>query len=205
MSKNRINLYTQEFKPKRIILSLAHMSLLMLLGICILIATLSFIGLKYQSIKSESNELAQALTHQQSLLIEQEAILLRHQPAKALVNQVKQLQQLFALKQSLLTELSNRNKKAKKGYAALLRDLAKTDKGSLWLTHIYASGEKINLLGESLNSDAIPHWLIQFKDFPALSNKQFNTMQIWRNENQQLVFSLTSITPDEKEDHELTP
>jgi len=202
MSKSRINLYSQEFKPVKTLLSLAQLCIVLFCSLLLLIATLTYSNLQYKNAKSAAKQADKQLSIRQDELSKQEALLAAHSPSNALVNQVMHLKQSLNIKDALLKELSSQNFEAKQGYSSLFTALAETEKGPLWLTYISANGNSVNLQGESLSSDAIPVWLIQFKKFPALAGKHFKTMQIWRNEDQHLLFSLTSLDPKKGEKNE---
>lgn len=192
MTKHRVNLYTSEFKPVKILLSLNQIATCLTIALFVLLGIISYSSLEQQKIQNQVITLNKQLTKKQEQLKTQESLLATHKPAASLANQVAQFKEVLSIKDALLAELKNQDIEAKQGYSSLLMSLAKTDKGGLWLKHISAKGKRLNLQGVCLNSDAVPAWLMQFKQFPTLADMHFSSMQMWRNEAQDLLFSLSS-------------
>ncbi|MGY5452030.1 PilN domain-containing protein [Agarivorans sp. MS3-6] len=188
--KTRINLYTEEFRPKPELVSLRQVMLSW-----VLIAVVALVWGIWQ--QNQSDSAVFKASQQRKLVKQQEAELAKLKTAIEqravdvnLQRELDVLQQEVKLKRLLNQRLQGQNY-ANQGFSSSLTALASIPNEQIWLTEIQIQRGKMALTGQSSRSDAVPKWLKQFQAYPELSNQQFAGLKIYRDEQQQLNFSLS--------------
>lgn len=193
--KIRINLYGDEFRPRKQWATLPQMVGCWLL-VLLLIAG-SVLGLKQlhagQQAANQQQELAlNALRLEGERLVAEQA---RHKPDAELHRQNKQLQHQVQIKQLLLHSLSARAMLKSSGFAVLLNDLARIRSPGIALQHIQLDEGRVELAGLAASSQDVPAWVNRFTEAESLTGKEFSELQISRDAEGQLLFRLSSPQP----------
>lgn len=193
--KIRINLYGDEFRPRRQWATLPQMVGSWLL-VLLLIAG-SLLGLNQlhagQQAGNQQQELAlNALRLEGERLVAEQA---RHKPDAELHRQNKQLQHQVQIKQLLLHSLSARAMLKSSGFAVLLNDLARIRSPGIALQHIQLDEGRVELAGLAASSQDVPAWVNRFTEAESLTGKEFSELQISRDAQGQLSFRLSSPQP----------
>ena len=190
--KIRINLYGDEFRPRRQWATLPQM-----VGCWLLLLVLmagSLLGLNQlhagQEAANQQQELAlNALRLEGERLV---AELARHKPDAELHRQNKQLQHQVQIKQLLLHSLTARAMLKSNGFAVLLNDLARIRSPGIALQHIRLDEGRVELAGLAASSQDVPAWVSRFTEAESLTGKEFSELQISRDAQGQLSFRLSS-------------
>ena len=188
--KTRINLYTEEFRPKPERGSLRQaVTLWLLVG---LIALAWGVWHQQQTNTSVAKAAAQRklVNLQEQQLTQLKAAIDQRAVDPRLQQQLSLAEQELKLKRLLEQRLQGQSY-ANNGFSSSLSALASIQDQQIWLTQISIQRGKMALAGQSTSSDAVPKWLKQFKHYPDLSQQQFAGLKIYRDEQQQLHFSLT--------------
>ncbi|MDO6695522.1 PilN domain-containing protein [Aliiglaciecola sp. 3_MG-2023] len=196
--KTRINFYREDFKSKIILLNLNFLLVLATLSIiCIVIAWFwasNSLGDAEKQTESLLFQIAQKKDLSKSLI---EAKDTRTQNV-AIVADVEKHQQELVMKRTILDELDSRQTQRSQGYSSLMIDLAENHNANLWLTNILVYERHIYLEGAASDSKALPQWLSQLNQANYFINTDFAGARMYRNEDQQLQFILSSKLDDMK-------
>jgi Tfp pilus assembly protein PilN len=190
--KIRINLYGEEFRPRRQWATLPQMvagwvlALLVVAGCSLLIQQLK----TSQQTANQQQELAlNALRLESERLIAEQA---RHKPDAELSRQNKQMQHELQIKQQLVNSLTAREMLKSNGFAVLLSDLARIRSRGIALQHIQLEEGRLELSGLASSSQDVPAWVNRFAETESLTGKEFSELQISRDGSGQLSFHLSS-------------
>jgi Tfp pilus assembly protein PilN len=190
--KTRVNLYTQAFRPKKERFGLAH-ALLIISGSLLLMLTLTVIS------ENENTVLAQQVSNvkQQVEILETEVDVLsdkvaRHVQNPALDQQLALLKTRLQYRDELLVQLSKLAQVQTSGFAILMSDLALQRDKDIRLNQIRLAGSSMTLQGIARNHDAIPRWIGKFSAGKSLQGREFSQLNITRNEDDIIAFTLTN-------------
>ena len=193
--KIRINLYGDEFRPRRQWGTLPQMALAW--GLCLLVLVTAQLTLQHLQSRQRADNQQQELTlnalrsEGERLLAEQA----KRQPDTALTQQNKALARQVKVNQQLLTSLAAREMLKSNGFAQLLADLARIGSQGIALQHIQFDVARISLAGLARSSQDVPAWVSRFAETEALANKPFAELEISRDGDGGLAFQLRSPEP----------
>ncbi|MFT7683407.1 MAG: Tfp pilus assembly protein PilN [Moritella dasanensis] len=190
--KTRVNLYTQAFRPKKERFALTH-ALLIISSSLLLMLTLTVMS------ENENSALTQQVYNvkQQVATLKTEVDLLSDKVARHVQNPVLE-QQLALLKtrlkyrDELLVQLSQLAEVQSSGFAILMSDLALQRDKDIRLNQIRLAGSSMTLQGIARNHDAIPRWIGKFSAGKSLQGREFSQLNISRNDDDIIAFTLTN-------------
>ena len=193
--KIRINLYGDEFRPRRQWGTLPQMALAW--GLCLLVLVTAQLTLQHlqsrQRVDNQQQELTlNALRSEGERLLAEQA---KRQPDTVLTQQNKALARQVKVNQQLLTSLAAREMLKSNGFAQLLADLARIGSQGIALQHIQFDEGRISLAGLARSSQDVPAWVSRFAETEALANKPFAELEISRDGEGGLAFQLRSPEP----------
>ena len=194
--KIRINLYAEEFRPRRQWATLPQMVLVWALCLLLLGASLLTVHwlLGRQQAANQQQELTLSAVRLEGERLQAEQA--RRQPDAALSQQNKVLAHQLLIKQQLLSSLTAREMLKSSGFAVLLADLARIRSPGIALQHIQLDEGRIALSGFASSSQDVPAWVNRFAETEALSGKAFSELEISRDGAGQLSFQLSSPQPE---------
>jgi len=199
----QVNLYTDDFRPKKIVLPLAHIVLIPI-GVIVILAALSY-WLNIDLAEGEAkvaNKTAQADEMKQRLVLLEEKVK-RLKRDDSLVSANKRLQAKLDARQQMIEILDSVVVKDNDGFSNLLTSLARQKADGLWLKHINigASGHSMTLEGRTLNADSVPGYLQNLRREPGFIGRSFTLFSLQHDpENSKgLDFSLRSETTGQNE------
>jgi len=190
--KTRVNLYTQAFRPKKERFTLAQ-GLVIIVSAILLMLTLTVL--------SENDITASAAkvsnVKQQVAALESEVDVLsdkvaRHVQNPALSQQLELLKTRLKYRDELLVQLSQLAEVQSSGFAILMSDLARQRDKDIRLNQIRLAGSSMTLQGIARNHDAIPRWIGKFSAGKSLQGREFSQLNISRNEDDIIAFTLTN-------------
>jgi len=176
----QVNLYTEAFRPKKVVLPLEHIVLLTVFSILLVIAA-SF-GLNASLVKGEQR------LHEKEVRVVKMAEQLVKLEAKA--KQLRQDDSLVAANNRLSTKLDARRQmidvldsvvvKDDEGFSNLLLSLARQKTEGLWLTsiHVGASGQDMTIEGTTLNANAVPEYLQNLRSESGFIGRTFTLFNL---------------------------
>ncbi|MFT5806942.1 MAG: Tfp pilus assembly protein PilN [Moritella dasanensis] len=190
--KTRVNLYTQAFRPKKERFALTH-ALLIISSSLLLMLTLTVMS------ENENSALTQQVNNvkQQVATLETEVDVLsdkvaRHVQNPALEQQLALLKTRLQYRDELLVQLSKLAQVQTSGFAILMSDLALQRDKDIRLNQIRLAGSSMTLQGIARNHDAIPRWIGKFSAGKSLQGREFSQLNITRNEDDIIAFTLTN-------------
>ncbi|GAA4504548.1 PilN domain-containing protein [Pseudaeromonas paramecii] len=192
--KLRVNLYTDEFRPKRQWLSLPQM---MLGWLGLLALLLAWWGLSHWQLSQQQQ--ANRQLQQQLMQLKQQSdgldaqIKARQQDA-GLTAELANRRALLAGKQQLVSRLNGQARLKSQGMAGLLADLARVGSPDIAVQRIRLDEGRLSLAGESRSSEAVPAWLDRFKQTQSLAGQGFADLQMQRDDAGRLHFELNART-----------
>lgn len=192
--KLRVNLYTDEFRPKRQWLTLPQMTLGWLALLALLLA---WWGISYWQLSGQQQ--ANRQLQQQLMQLKQQSetldgqIKARQQDA-GLTAELAERRALLAGKQQLVSRLTGQARLKSQGMAGLLADLARVAGPDISLQTIRLEQGRLSLAGQSRSSEAVPAWLDRFKQTQSLAGHGFADLQMRRDDAGRLLFELNART-----------
>lgn len=202
--KTRINLYLNEFKPPKELITLGRAILFALLCFAIILG----IGLYQRSILAKEQKKVQELTEQkeqvQNSLLEAQIAFAARQTDEALKNEVEQLREIYLSKVALFDVIRNLKMSTDVQYSNTFMDLARASSSAISISNITLNGTRIDLKGKTVTGDEVPNFIDQFKKLDNLTNRSFATIKIERPTEKQsdqtvnsglLDFELVSFDP----------
>lgn len=128
----------------------------------------------------QRSQIAEELTTVQAQLKQTALLHAPHELNKALLDQIKQLEQKEAMQQQVLQTVNLSSATPDKGYAALMRAFAKQSIDGLWLTSfsIDSHTERLNISGRTLQADLVPEYISRLGNEPALKGKLFSALNM---------------------------
>ena len=188
--KSRINLYLPELHPKLEVLTLSFV-----LTVWAILFTI--VGLVYyhdyshgQSVKTDLMTIEVQKQHGEDRLAELNETLANRTKDPKLLAAIESKQLEVSLKQRVIDELSGQEQFKSNGFAGLMSGLAEHHLDGLWLTRIQLDENQVMLEGGATDSSLIPQWMTQLSLTERLRGQEFSTTKLYRDPNQQLMFTL---------------
>ncbi|MCE2596030.1 hypothetical protein K6Y31_14550 [Motilimonas cestriensis] len=190
--KTRINLYTQEFVPQRVWLSLPQMVSVWALILLAILLTSMWLNHRQQEMQMLARQSSAELAQQQSQLSALQAQLARHKSSPKLQKLLQQQQAELSVKQKLLAAVGRNETFKNAGFAGVLTDLAKVNDQDIRVTDIKVEDGQISLGGITYSNSAVPRWVGSFKGTQTLAGQEFALLKVVRNEQQEMIFELVA-------------
>lgn len=188
--KSRINLYLPELHPKLEVLTLSFV-----LTIWAILFTI--LGLVYyhdyshgESVKTDLMVIEVQKQLVEDRLVELNETLASRTKDPKLLAAIESKQLEVSLKQRVIDELSGQEQFKSNGFAGLMSGLAEHHLDGLWLTRIQLDENQVMLEGGATDSSLIPQWMTQLSSTERLKGQEFSTTKLYRDPNQQLMFTL---------------
>lgn len=194
--KLRINLYADEFRPKRLWCSLPQLLLIWATVLLLILSCALYLQYRLRSQQQATQALELSFTMQQQEVERLNRLLEAHKPDASLAQQVAEHQSELETKQSLLDNLAGRNLLKSQGFALVLEELARIRSPEIALQRIQLQGERISLQGLTSRSQEVPAWLNRFAGTRGLSGRRFDELLMSRDSQGNLQFQLNSRPQD---------
>lgn len=190
--KTRVNLYTQEFIPKRVWFSLRQMCIVWGAALAMVLAANFWLSGQHKLSQAQLQQSNRALAEQQQTLAALQAKLQQRVASANLARQLSQLQAEFSVKQKLLAAVGQNETFKNAGFAGVLTDLARLNDKDIRLTDIRVESGQISLSGITYSNHAVPRWIKTFKTSDTLAGQEFAVLKVVRNEKQEMAFELVA-------------
>lgn len=190
--KTRVNLYTQAFRPKKERFTLAQ-GLVIIVSATLLMLTLTVLSENdITASAAKVNNVKQQVTTLESEVDVLSDKVARHVQNPALEQQLALLKTRLKYRDELLVQLSQLAEVQSSGFAILMSDLALQRDKDIRLNQIRLAGSSMTLQGIARNHDAIPRWIGKFSAGKSLQGREFSQLNISRNEDDVIAFTLTN-------------
>ena len=194
--KLRINLYSDEFRPKRLYLALPQLVRCWVLMLLLLLGSGGYLQWRLDQQQQVIQSLALGVTNQQQETQRLSQELASRHPDMALQRKVTEFQSELEAKQALLDNLAGRQQLKSQGFAMVLGDLARLQGPGISLQRIQLQGEQISLQGIARRSQDVPAWVNRFAGTQGLSGRRFDELLMSRDGQGNLQFQLNSHPQD---------
>ncbi len=201
MKKIRINLYSQEFRPKKVILNLTHMLLLWLATFLIVAFAYWYTGTKVAELKQENERLLNEVNRINDDLLQTQMMVAQLRPNEALQNRLEKERELLDNKQLLVSYLQSRSDLKGTGYADFMQSLASIHQPNLAVTKFSLHGKNADIEGIITDSKLMADWVAQFNKYTSLNPLVFTSATITTDPISNLKnFALSSKPFDDPKD-----
>lgn len=190
--KTRVNLYSEEVRPRLELLTLNFALFCWLVSLLLLAGIAGYIYMQKPSLQQQLMALQDTQTQKSGQLEQLSArVSVRKQDA-SLVAELEQQQAQLDQQQTLLNALQQQENLKSRGFSPLLLALAERHEPQLALHKIIIQGADVRFEGQLLASDALPRWLEQLSDDSYFQHTRFNDARLFRDDQHNLHFVLDS-------------
>lgn len=190
----QVNLYTEEFRPQKIVLPLPQMLWAVAGSVTILVFLTIWMSSSQSNKEKELHRIQGKLENIQAQVTSNEAKVAMMKQDESLVRNNLRLTRQVEGRTALLETLDSVAVRETSGFSPYLIGLARHTEKSLWLTHfrISGGGEYMRLEGLATSAQAVPAYLERLSQEPVFVGKNFSEFLLdARNEKQtHLQFSL---------------
>ncbi len=190
--KTNVNLYQAKFQPTLRLFNLAITIRLWAVGLLVTILAYAYLNLQQQQMHQELTSAKEQLRQQDLLVSELQLAINNQQADPKLLSIIEKNQAILSSKQRVLKELSGQESLKSNGFSTIMLELAKNHPKGLWLTHINLDGTSVLIEGAASDSAIIPVWVDSLGTTAYFKGQQFADTRVYRDENQQLNFVITS-------------
>ena len=193
--KHRLNLYSSEYAPTFTLLSLNSLTATLVILTVLFSVGSAFLAWQSSRLTTKVTDLQSTVSQYQSAVDQAQQTLANRKPDPQLVAAVNSQKLALNQRERLLQELSMRETVKNNRFSQVLADLNAADIGTVWLTTIHMSDQKIQLEGFGTRADAMPQWLANLSTTDSFSGTSFQQASMVKEE-QGLFFSLqTALEP----------
>lgn len=190
--KTRVNLLTDEYRPKLELLSLNLLLFLTVLSLS-LIVVLNLLVNYQASIANQALEQTKAEQSQrQQKIAKLSEQLAQQQEDSRLIAKREILQSDVSQKQLLLAQLGGREAQKSRGFAEIMLDLAEQHDSDLWLTKINLDNDLIKFEGQTINASSVPKWVGNLSRSSYFQSAEFASAKLFRDDQEAINFILST-------------
>jgi hypothetical protein len=192
----QINLYTQDLRPKHIILPLAHIVVVVAVVLLIQIVFTVYYQSEVAAIEARLPSKQTNVDQLQRQTVEMEVKLstMRKDPSLLALN--KKLTERLVSRKQLISMLDSLSVANQYPFSNLMVGLARHRVDALWLTQIQFAngGQKLGLKGKTLQAESVPHYVQMLRGETLFLGRAFDLFQLTSDENIEklLHFTLSS-------------
>ena len=192
----QVNLYTQDLRPKKVILPLAHIVAVVASILFIQIAFTVYYQSQVVAVETKLSPIQARVDQLQQQTVEMEAKLNAMRKDSSLVALNKRLTKRLTARKQLISMLDSLSVANQFPFSNLMTGLARHQVDFLWLTHIQFAngGHKVGLKGKTLQAESVPHYLQMLRDENLFLGRTFDLFQLASDEDHEklLHFTLSS-------------
>ncbi|MFT5719140.1 MAG: Tfp pilus assembly protein PilN [Oleiphilaceae bacterium] len=176
----QINLYTEAFRPQKVVLSLAQILLITSCTIIVVVVATLFLNANLAKLekRSQHEKLRIDKLSSQLVILEEKAKLLRQDDSLMAANQ--RLSKKLSARRQMIEMLDSVVVKDDEGFSNILLSLARQKTEGLWLTNIQlgASGKNMTIEGTTLNANAVPAYLQNLRQENGFIGRAFTLFNL---------------------------
>jgi Tfp pilus assembly protein PilN len=194
--KNRVNLFTDEFKPKRILITLGFAGVIWSVAAMVIAISTFFAYSTWRTSADAAEPFASSYDEKQSMIRVLTDARDNRLNDETLMLQIDTLQKQLRARVLLINELEKKEQLKNQGFSSLLHDLAANHQDGVWLKRIRVSEQQLQLMGGTANAAAVPHWIKNLKQADYFTGKKFAGATMYRDELDVLQFEIgAQLTP----------
>jgi len=192
----QVNLYTQDLRPKKVILPLAHIVTVVAVILFIQIIFTVYYQSQVTAVEDQLPSKQASVDQLQEQTVEMEAKLSAMRKDSSLVALNKRLTKRLTKRKQLISILDSLSIGNQFPFSNLMVGLARHRVDFLWLTQIQFAdgGHKVGLKGKTLQAESVPHYLQMLRDETLFLGRTFDLFQLASDEDREklLHFTLSS-------------
>ncbi len=189
--KQRINFYTDDFKPKREYLTLENMMMAWFAAIILVLALYNLESKKVTIAKTNYQMAEKREQHQQRQLQSLQSSFAERGDAVVLEKTLEAFQANLVQREFVLEQLGLKADGMAKGVASLMRDLADRPIKDLWLTEIEINQGQLSLSGLTKDVEKIPQLIKRLQKLKSIHDRRFARLAVNQVEDQKGMLSFT--------------
>lgn len=201
MRKIRINLYSKEFQPKLVILSLKHMIIMWLINAVVMGLWANVSNDKKKKLVRQQQTMNDEYESVSDELMQTQVIVSSLKLDTELQSQVETARKIAQGKRELGAYLLRDSNKSGHGFAGFMKALATVRNDGIAITSFSIVDGQADIEGVARTAEDVPKWIGQFREYPDLSNLTFGSVKLnYNRDDNYLGFSLESKIKDDKDD-----
>lgn len=190
--KTRVNFYFDEFQPKTFLINPSFTALLWSIAIIVIVVGAIQANSILDNAKVQVDQVNQSISDKRKVITMLTNARNNLEQDPALLADIERYQNEYQIKRSIVTELDSRQGQKSTGYAQLMLDLARIHQQGIWLTQIHLNEDDVRLQGGASDSAAVPKWVNKLNQANYFEGAQFAEARMYRDEEEQLFFTLSS-------------
>jgi len=190
--KYSINLFQEELRPKKPLLSLTRVVIAWLATFIFMFVWMLFNQYQVSNLDTEHAVLLNNNTKLQVKLKELEGKISQHQPSKELNDKLALLKLLLANKKVLYQQLTDRSRTNVVGFSAAMTELSAMHHPDISLNTVTINNDFMTFKGVARAPDVVPTWLAGFENSVLLSGQSFANFTLAENEQKLTEFTVSS-------------
>ncbi len=187
-----INLYYSDLLPQQPWLTFDKMIAVWGFA-CLLVAGAA--GYQHWELKKTEKVLAAFTTDlniSKRLFEELQERLKLHVPSLALVSEVELAESKIHSQRLALDAVSQHDQALQQGYASTFGAMARLARSDISVDTFFVSLPRLDITGQALHPESVPVWVQTFQTEPTLAKREFEQMEIFRDDKKRLMFKLIS-------------
>lgn len=180
-----INLYQDRFKPRKLLFSALHSSVLLVMLILLLIVS----SIWYQSQYDQADQQNQQLQQQKTLATQQLNDIRKNLEILLADNKIEQqiqkVSQDIAIRKHMIDFVASNQFGSGEGFSDNLRALSEFRVDGVWLNEISLSERDMKLSGSSLLAENVPEYFNQFRRRDLFEGRLFDVFEVARSEERE--------------------
>jgi Tfp pilus assembly protein PilN len=193
--KYRLNLYTEQFRPRRIGFNRWLFGVSLVSVALLLIAGGVGLHLANRGLVEQHRQLSDQQAKLQARMLMLSKQMQANTPDQALLDAIVEITDEIASKRQMLEYLDRSPLLTETRFSHFMQGLSNSHVQGLWLTRVRAEGNNLMLDGRSLSEELLPQWISRLSSQTNFRGKKFNALELNRpqdNLTSQLDFHLST-------------
>ncbi len=187
-----INLYPEHLRPKKEMFTLTTTVVCWGVIVALLVAGYSWYNYRTTSLEKRWAVIEQQVTVLAAEQARLQQKLSQHTPTKSKLDAADRLALDIEAKKVSLEAVGQFDESQKAGFSGIMSALANIDRDDISLSSIYISAGELRFKGLARTPSSVPSWLNEFKRELSLVGRSFESLNIGRNEEGVVTFSIDS-------------
>lgn len=191
-SHNRINLFPDSLKPKKVFFTLTNV-----IGSWLILSAIMLSVYGYVTYENNQDNAMLRQIKSSNVLLNEDLIVLqeqvsRHIPSAEKIAAAERLRSDIKSKKAALKAIGQFDSSLTLGYSGILNALATLAREDISLVDIQVNRRQLSLRGLASKPESVPSWVKQFRTELNLLGRNFEKLSIDRNENDVITFELST-------------
>lgn len=186
----RLSFYQEHLKPKKNYLGLTTLVASWTLALIVILSWMGWESYQLAQLDSQTQQEQQKAEQLAAQLSDLNRRMSVHKPSPEKTAAVERLKRSITAQQASLSALSTLDERQQLGYSSTLTALANVAHPDIALTQIQINAQNVNFKGMARNAKAVPSWVALFQQQLPLVGRDFEQLDLTRDEHNILHFSL---------------